>query len=61
MKQMKKKIVKPVCEHLDWDNQRDCENEAEWVCMCCNAPTCPEHKGRECPYGGMGFIELDEK
>ena len=54
---MKKKL-KPTCEHLDWDNQRDCENESEWVCMCCNAPTCPEHKGRECPYGGMGYIEI---
>lgn len=57
---MKKKnrTIQPNCEHLDWDNQRDCENGAEYMCMCCSTPVCSEHKERECPYGGMGYIEL---
>ena len=58
---MKKKQLRPTCEHLDWDNQRDCEEEAEFVCMCCASPVCREHKERECPYGGMGYIELEEE
>lgn len=46
------------CEHLDFDNEKDCNKKAEYVCMCCGAGTCEEHKTRECPYGGMGFIEV---
>ncbi len=55
---MKKKTFNPDCEHLDWDNHRDCTNEAEWVCMCCGAGVCMEHKAKNCPYGGMGYVEL---
>lgn len=55
---MKKKRLKPFCEHINWDNERDCNNEAEYICMCCSSPTCEEHKKSECPYGGMGYIEL---
>ena len=54
----KVKHIKPTCEHLDWDNKHDCTHEAEYVCMCCGAGVCQEHKTSECPYGGMGFIEL---
>lgn len=50
--------MKKDCEHLDFDNDHDCTNEAEYVCMCCGAGTCQEHKTKECPYGGMGYIEL---
>lgn len=50
---------KMSCEHLDWDNKHDCNNEAEYVCMCCGAGVCQEHKERECPYGGMGYIEIE--
>lgn len=46
------------CEHQDFDNKRDCHEEAEWVCMCCGSPTCPEHKDKNCQFGGMGYIEL---
>lgn len=46
------------CEHLNFDNEKDCSNEAEYVCMCCGAGTCQEHKTKECLYGGMGFVEL---
>jgi hypothetical protein len=54
---MKKKI-KPTCEHIDFDNKRDCKNKAEYICLCCGVPVCQEHKTKECPYGGMGFIEI---
>ncbi len=54
-----KKIIKPTCEHINFDNERDCENEAEYQCMCCASPVCDEHKGRDCRFGGMGFIELN--
>ena len=47
-----------TCEHLDFDNKRDCENEAEYMCMCCSASVCSEHKDTSCPYGGMGYIDL---
>lgn len=53
-----KKELRPICEHIGWDNERDCEEEAEFMCQCCSSPTCPEHKDRECPYGGMGYIDL---
>lgn len=65
---MTKKIVKKeltkgfkmskICEHLDWDNQHDCQNEAEYICACCGAVVCPEHRTRVCDYGGGGFVEL---
>lgn len=51
--------LRPICEHIDYDNQRDCEEEADWMCMCCASPTCYEHKGRDCRFGGMGFIEIE--
>lgn len=54
------KKIKPECGHLDWDNVHDCTNEAQWMCMCCSEPVCEEHKTAECPYGGMGFIELED-
>lgn len=47
-----------ICEHIGNNNQRDCTNEAEYMCMCCSAGVCSEHKEKECPYGGMGYIEL---
>lgn len=53
------KKPKPTCEHLDYDNERDCSNEAEYQCMCCTSHVCSEHKDRECPYGGMGYIEIE--
>ena len=55
----KKKQLRPTCQHLNWDNKHDCKNKAEYVCMCCNEPVCAEHKKRECPYGGMGYIEIE--
>ena len=54
----KKKEIKPICEHIDWDNQRDCEEEAEVMCMCCSTPLCREHGHGQCEYGGMGFLDL---
>lgn len=53
------KKPKPECEHLDFDNKRDCHKDAEWRCMCCGSPVCPDHKEKECPYGGMGYIEIE--
>jgi hypothetical protein len=50
--------MKKTCEHINFDNERDCENEAEYMCMCCSSPVCSEHKERDCPFGGMGYIEL---
>lgn len=47
-----------TCEHLDWNNERDCENESEYRCICCGAGVCEEHKERSCPYGGMGYVEI---
>jgi hypothetical protein len=46
------------CEHIDYDNKRDCEEEAETMCMCCSAKMCSDHSRGKCPFGGMGFIEL---
>lgn len=56
-KEMERKI-NPTCEHINYENLRDCGEEAEYVCMCCGSPVCQEHKKRECPYGGMGYLEL---
>lgn len=53
------KELKAKCEHIDGRNQLDCENDAEYMCMCCSVPLCAEHTGDICPFGGMGFIELD--
>lgn len=47
-----------ICQHEGWDDERDCEQEAEYTCMCCNYAMCSEHKWKECEYGGMGFLEL---
>lgn len=46
-----------MCENLNSENIRDCTNEAEYRCMCCGAGVCGEHKKKECPYGGMGYID----
>ena len=45
-----------ICEHLDFDNERDCDKEVTEICMCCALAWCNEHKGRVCQYGGMGFV-----
>ena len=47
-----------MCEHLDFDNQRDCENEGKYVCLCCGVPVCEEHAGSKCIYGGEGYVEV---
>lgn len=47
-----------MCEHLDSNNERDCENDGVNMCMCCSAVVCEEHTTKTCPYGGMGYIEL---
>lgn len=52
------KAVGEECQHIDYDNARDCFEDAEYMCMCCSSPTCSEHKEISCPYGGMGYIEL---
>ena len=50
------------CEHLNWDNQKDCENKAKYMCQCCGAGVCEEHyNGGECPYGGMDYIKIEDK
>ena len=51
--------MKKTCEHLNDDNERDCHNESSHVCMCCNAGVCEDHRSATCPYGGMGFIEIE--
>lgn len=55
-----KKHINPTCQHLGFSNERDCENESEYMCQCCAAPVCQEHKEKCCPYGGMGYVELDD-
>lgn len=56
----KRKHFNPDCAHLDYDNKRDCHEESEFMCMCCGQPVCREHKEKSCPYGGMGYVELEE-
>lgn len=52
--------MKQQCEHLDYNNRQDCEEEAEVMCMCCSVPLCSEHAGLgRCDYGGMGFIDIE--
>ncbi len=51
--------MKPNCEHKDYNNNYDCENGAEYICMCCSSPTCQEHVRFQCPFGGMGYIEVE--
>ena len=46
------------CEHLDFNNQRDCKKEAKYVCRCCGAGVCEEHLTTKCPYGGETFEEI---
>lgn len=48
-----------TCDHLGDDNKRDCGAEAEYRCRCCGSPTCTEHMGTRCPYGGEGYIEIE--
>lgn len=52
-------MIRQHCEHLDWDNKRDCNKKAKYVCECCGAGVCEEHKEKECPYGGMKFVEIE--
>jgi hypothetical protein len=47
-----------VCEHINFNNERDCENEADFICICCGVPICSEHKEKDCPYGGSKYIEI---
>lgn len=47
-----------MCEHLDYDNRNDCEEEAVMICQCCGAGACEEHGIGRCPYGGKSFIEI---
>ena len=54
------KQYKGICEHLDWDNQKDCYKEAKYVCQCCGAGACEEHNTIQCPYGGMYFEEIED-
>lgn len=49
-----------TCEHIDYDNERDCNNEAEYFCRCCNSLVCSEHLEKVCPYGGMTFMEVED-
>jgi len=55
----KNKKASQKCSHLDYDNNEDCENPAEYMCMCCSNPVCPEHNSCNCEYGGMGFIDIE--
>lgn len=50
--------INPLCEHIDYDNNHDCCEEAEFVCMCCGVYCCREHKKRNCQYGGMSYLEI---
>lgn len=56
----KHKNIRSFCEHLNWDNNRDCHKKAEFMCMCCSALVCGDHKENSCPYGGMQYIEIEE-
>ena len=51
--------MKPGCEHMNFDNEKDCQEDAEMMCMCCSVPLCSEHARGNCQYGGMGFIDID--
>lgn len=58
---MKNKTIKiriEKCRHLNFENREDCEKMSEYVCQCCGAGSCQEHKQDKCPYGGMGYIEV---
>lgn len=48
-----------TCEHTDYYNKHDCDEEATHMCACCASPSCPEHSRGSCAFGGMGFIEID--
>jgi hypothetical protein len=54
------KKIKVVCEHINWDNERDCKKEAKYACRCCSSPVCEEHLEKRCGYGGELFYELEE-
>lgn len=54
--------IPPNCRVLSDDEaEGECGAEATHMCMCCAEPTCPEHlpRNNRCPYGGMGFIEIE--
>ena len=53
------KKYKRKCSHLNYDNERDCNEDAEYICMCCSEPVCSGHNEGKCPYGGEGFIEIE--
>lgn len=48
-----------ICEHIDYDNKRDCEEEAEVMCECCGSKMCSEHGRGRCAFGGEPFNDLD--
>lgn len=54
----KKRFIK--CTHLDWDNQQDCEEQAEKACLCCAMPVCLEHNEKICPYGGEPYMDIED-
>jgi len=51
--------MKPLCEHINNENERDCDEEAEAVCECCGIPMCNQHARTRCQWGGERFIDLD--
>lgn len=55
---MKKSVV--ICEHIDFDNERDCKKKAAYACYCCNSPVCEEHLDTRCPYGGELYYQLED-
>lgn len=48
-----------MCEHLNYKNERDCENEPVAMCYCCGKGVCEEHLEKRCPYGGEFYIDLE--
>lgn len=50
--------MRPSCEHIDWNNKRDCSNRAWFRCKCCGAGVCKKHKEDKCPYGGERFVKI---
>lgn len=56
---MSKQKRKPTCEHINYDNERDCENKADYACRCCNSPVCDEHLEKRCPFGGELYEEIE--
>lgn len=47
------------CNHIDLENEFDCQEPAEWACRCCGVVVCSKHMEGLCPFGDEPYYEIN--